>query len=408
MANERPTDAGASGISRRTLLRSGVLAAGAVGVAGAGFGAGHAAAAPGEPLFGADTVPFYGPHQGGIDTPPQAHAAFVGLDLKPGADRQRVIGLMKVWSQDAGNLAAGRTSLTDAEPELTDLPSRLTVTFGFGPRLFEIVGLVDQRPSWLHPLPAYPIDRLDPAWGQTDLLMQVCSEDPITLAHVQRELIKNVRSLVEVKWVQYGFARARGTEPENATMRNLFGQLDGTENPRGTTDFDQLIWDDGARWPWLAGGSSLVIRRIHMDLDEWDKLDRPGRDMVLGRHQDTGAPLGGTHETDPVDINAIDDYGIPVLPPNSHVARSHRRSDGERFLRRAYNYDLPPAPGQVSDTGLIFAAYQRDIDAQFAPIQMRLAHGDSLNNWTTPIGSSVFVLPPGAAEGDYVGSSLLA
>lgn len=46
--------------------------------------------------------------------------------------------------------------------------------------------------------------------------------------------------------------------------------------------------------------------------------------------------------------------------------------------------------------------------AQFVPIQNRLDELDLLNEWTTPIGSAVFALPPGCSEGGFIGETLLS
>ncbi len=97
-----------------------------------------------------------------------------------------------------------------------------------------------------------------------------------------------------------------------------------------------------------------------------------------------------------------------MIPPSSHIARAHHVSAEERFLRRGYNYDDAPAAGATSNSGLLFAAYQRDIAAQYLPVQRRLAEFDALNTWTTPIGSAVFAVPPGiAGPGEYLGQTLL-
>lgn len=318
-------------------------------------------------------------------------------------------GLLKVWTQDAARLTAGTPALADTEPELAATPARLTVTVGLGPGVFSAADVADRQPSWLRPLPAFPIDRLDEnAWGQTDLLLQVCADDPVTVAHAVRALTKNVRSLVTVRWSQRGFRNARRSHPDGTTMRNLMGQVDGTVNPApDTEEFDRLVWDDGSLHRWLAGGTSLVLRRIRMELDTWEEIDRPGRELTVGRTLDTGAPLTGKAEHDEPDFTATDRYGIPVIPPGSHIARAHHIHDGERFHRRAYNYDDPPQPGQTSNSGLIFASYQRDIDTQFLPVQQRLAEFDALNQWTTPIGSAVYALPPGTGPDGHLGDTLL-
>lgn len=67
----------------------------------------------------------------------------------------------------------------------------------------------------------------------------------------------------------------------------------------------------------------------------------------------------------------------------------------------------PPGSESVSEAGQVFVSFQADLNGQFLPIQRRLDALDLLNQWTTPIGSAVFAIPPGCAEGDYVGRSVL-
>ncbi|NEW37395.1 Dyp-type peroxidase [Nocardia cyriacigeorgica] len=397
-----PVRARSARLNRRRLLGGGAAAA---GVAGLGLGAAAFSSSRDhtEPVAAA-VEPFYGEHQSGIATAPPAHAAFVALDLRPDTDRDDIVGILKIWTEDAARLTAGRPALGDTEPELAHRPSRLTVTVGFGPRVFEVAGLAGRRPDWLQPLPPFAIDRLEPAYGDGDLLLQICAEESTAVSHAVRVLCKSVTSLVSVRWVQRGFRDAApGTTP-----RNLMGQVDGTVNlAAGTPDFDRLVWDDGAAQPWLAGGTSLVLRRIAMALDTWDEIDPDGRELTVGRRVSNGAPLTGSSEFDEPDFTAVDANGIPVIPPSSHIARAHHTHDGERFLRRGYNYDDPPRPGETSNSGLLFTAYQRDVTTQFLPVQQRLAEFDALNVWTIPVGSAVFVIPPGVrTPGGYIGQSL--
>ncbi|MEU2041949.1 Dyp-type peroxidase [Nocardia niwae] len=388
-------------INRRRLLGGGAAAA---GVAGIGIGAtARTARRQPDPSPWDATVPFYGPHQAGIDTVPQTHAAFVAFDLKPGAGREDLVGLLRIWTGDAARLTQGRPALADTEPELAQRPSRLTVTVGFGPAVFAVGGLEHRRPSWLRPLPPFAVDRLEPVWTGGDLLLQVCADEATTVSHAVRVLSRSVSSLVAVRWVQRGF---RDAAP-GRTPRNLMGQVDGTVNlAPGTPEFTRLVWDDGAAQPWLNGGTSCVLRRIAMTLDTWDQIDREERELTIGRTIADGAPLTGTDEFDEPDFTAVDKNGIPVIPPSSHIARAHHAHENERFLRRGYNYDDAPTHG-VSNSGLLFAAYQRDVDTQFLPVQRRLAEFDALNVWTTPIGSAVFAIPPGVASpGGYLGQSL--
>ena len=401
----------APSVTRRRLLTGGAAAAGLAGAAGlSGWAAAEARCPAGQSTFGAETVPFHGPHQAGVATEPQSNAVFVGLDLLPDSRRQAreaLEAVLRLWTTDAERLTQGVPALADTEPELAPRPACLTVTVGLGPALFGRLGLSRLKPPSAQQLPPFTVDRLEKRWDGTDLLLQICADDPTTVAHATRVLTKNVRTLAVQRWRQTGFRPARGADPAGVTMRNLMGQVDGTVNPvAGTPDFDEVVWDDGRRQPWMAGGTMMVLRRIRMNLDKWDELDRASKELVVGRRLDTGAPLTGLKETDPVDITAMRD-GIPIIPPNSHVALAHPGKPGERFLRRPYNYDDVPAAGETSDSGLIFAAFQRDIDRQFLPVQRRLAEFDAMNRWTTPIGSAVYVIPPGVQPGQYLGIQLL-
>ena len=402
------------GPSRRSVLTGGLAAAAAGVAAGCAPGgrgsddepASRDAIARSESV-GSARVPFTGDVQAGIVTTPPAHAEFRAFDLARGATRSEVEGVLRTWSQDAARLTSGRGGLADLEPELAALTARLTVTIGLGPGFFEAMRAPELRPSWLRPLPAFPrIDRLEDRWGGGDLLLQVCADDALTVAHASRTLASAVRGVAETRWRQRGFRRPAGADPEGRTQRNLFGQVDGTENPsEDDSDFASRLFSDGSDRRWMRGGSSLVLRRIRMDLDGWEKVDRPSRELAVGRRLDSGAPLTGSAERDPADFGAVDANGLPVIPTESHMARAHARDRSEVFLRRPYNYD-DSAAGADDEIGLLFAAYQADPVRQFVPVQRRLAEQDVLNTWTTPIGSAVFALPPGARAGGFVGEGL--
>ncbi|GIG34931.1 Dyp-type peroxidase [Cellulomonas pakistanensis] len=410
MARDRRREPGRGGPTRRQLLLGGAVAgAGAAVAAGADALTRPGVAPPSapEPLAGAGTVPFHGTHQAGIATAPQAHATLVALDLHEVTDRDALRRMMRLLSDDAARLTQGVAALADSEPELALVPANLTVTFGFGPELVRraLTGSA-AAPSWLRALPAFTVDRLEAAWSAGDLLLQIAADDPVTVAHAQRMLLKDTRSFATVRWTQPGFRRARGSEASGTTMRNLFGQVDGTVNLEpGTADFEDLVW---VRDGWLAGGTSLVLRRIRMDLDTWDRLDRGGREQSVGRTLSNGAPLTGTHEHDEPDFEATTAIGFPVIAEFSHLRRARSEDTGQRIYRRAYNYDDAPTGGEVSNSGLLFISYQADVDAQFVPLQQRLDELDLLNEWTTPVGSAVFAIPPGCAEGGYVGETVLA
>ncbi|AKT50695.1 Dyp-type peroxidase [Arsenicicoccus sp. oral taxon 190] len=407
-------------VDRRDVLVGGLsalggLAAGAAGGVGvARSGAAPAPAGPARPeptvqLAGHQRRAFHGEHQPGIMDAPQAHGAWVALDLVPDADVTALQRLLRIWTQDIAQLMAGQAPYADFEPEMTATTASLTVTVGLGPRAFTLRGVTTPRPPWLGPLPPFPrIDRLDPRWAGGDLLLQICADSPITVSHAQWVLTKEARTIATIRWVQRGFRQGHGVTHPGETMRNLFGQVDGTVNPVSGPD-DAVVWCGPSAPRVLQGGTTMVLRRIAMNLETWEEADPLTRDTSLGRRQKDGAPLTGRVETDAPDLAATDHLGLPVIDEFSHVRRSmpHEAGRRDRFLRRPYSYDDAPAPGQLTNAGLLFVAFQADLE-QYLSVQRRLAEADLLNTWTTPIGSAVFAIPRGCREGEVLGQDLWA
>lgn len=351
------------------------------------------------------TEPWQGEHQAGIVTPPQGFATLTAYDLRDGVDALRLERLMRIWTDDVSRLAEGRPGLTDTEPELAAHPARLTITVGLGPGAFDRTGLEAQRPAWLAQLPPYPIDALEDAWTGGDLMVQVCGEDPSTVAHAARYLAKEAADFASVRWAQHGFRNAAGQVPASMTFRNQFGQLDGSSNLQGEEGEHVWITDDAPAW--LRGGTTMVVRRIHMNLDKWDELDRVGREVIVGRRLGDGAPLTGGDESTPPDLDAVNELGFPAIDAAAHIRRARTDDPTQRILRRPYSYEAAPSV-IPSDTGQIFIAFQADLEHQFLPVQARLAELDLLNQWTTPIGSAVFAIPRGVRQGEFLAQDLFA
>ncbi len=415
-------DAVTSGTSRRRFLAAGAAAgAGAFAAGATGVALDRRGAIPGATprtddagTNGRRIVPFYGERQAGITARPGAFVSFASLDLRAEVGRERLAAWMRLLTDDAARLTQGRAALADIEPELAATPAGLTVTFGFGPGLVDRVG--GARPQWLAPLPPFGIDKLHDEWSGGDALLIVASDEPGTVAHALRMLLKDSRSFATLRWRQDGFRRAHGSDPHGMTMRNLFGQLDGSANPRpGTADFDAAVWARPDAPTWMQGGTSFVLRRIAMDLDRWDEVDRIGRENSVGRRLADGSPLTGTREHDALDLEALGADGLPVISSVAHGRRAHVADPAKRIVRLSYNYEERPQQGvgmvgengRLSDTGLLFGSWQANVTEQFVPIQRALDEADLLNVWTTPIGSAVFAIPPGCNEGEYVGQALL-
>jgi dye decolorizing peroxidase len=411
----------------RRLTRRGLLAAGGVAILGAASGCTPSgqpevddtttapppspsptqATGAVQPAAQELVYPFYGEHQSGVETPQTTLQTFIGLDLiDPSPETADAV--LRLVSDDAARLTQGLPALGDTEPAIAASPAGLTITVGLGRQLFEKTGQVDDIPAALVEIPAFATDALEEPWGQTDLMIQIASNDAVTLNHATRMVTKDLSTLTKVKWMQDGFLPNEPAVPGGIGRRNLMGQVDGTVNPTpGTPDFATVVWDDSVGPAWVTGGTVLVLRRIRMLLDAWEKLDPETQENVIGRHQDTGAPLGGSSELEPFDYEAVDENGLPVIPEDSHIRVSRATSIEGMILRRPYSYNAGMHDG-TNDMGLLFAAYMRDPATSFIPMQERVAQLDAFNEWNTTIGSAAYFLPAGAREGGYIGEGIFA
>lgn len=227
----------------------------------------------GEAFLATQVVPFDGLHQAGVATPGQALLNLVAFNLRAGVDLAAVRRLMTLWTEDARRLTRGENPVGSLEPELAESTANLTITCGFGPRFFDIIDKKDERPDWLQPLPEFSSDKLEEGWGQSDIALQICCDDPVTLAFATRHMIRSGAAYAETLWLQQGFLNAVGATQKGATPRNLFGQKDGTVNPSTESEYDEYVWigDDSKAPQWLVGGTAMVVRRINMNLDNWEK-----------------------------------------------------------------------------------------------------------------------------------------
>ncbi len=442
--------------------RRGLLSGAAGLVAAAPFVAEATTETGTAPSAAAATEPFWGAHQGGILTPSQSHTYFAAFDLLT-TKRDDVVKMLQAWTAAAARMSGGlpiepfpqaeiayaanldtttTTTTTDdygasgdtshAAPtttfpapdsgEATGLgAARLTLTFGFGAGLFvkddkDRYGLAKRRPEAFADMPHFVGDQLVPAHTGGDLSVQACADDPQVAFHAVRQLARIAFDVTGVRWTQAGFMPRFG---EKETARNLMGFKDGTNNP-STADAKAmaqfvLVGDEGP--DWMRGGSYMVVRRIRIALEHWDRMQISFQEQTFGRHKASGAPLGKKNEFDALDLKATDAAGNPVTPENAHVRLAAAESnDGARILRRPYSYNdgvnftaerWPPwRQGMEYDAGLFFICYQRDPRTGFFKLYERMSKLDMMNQFVTHVGGGLFACPGGMAEGEFVGQRL--
>ncbi|MFF8591648.1 iron uptake transporter deferrochelatase/peroxidase subunit [Streptomyces sp. NPDC015220] len=399
-------------LSRRRLLGTAGATGLVLGAAGAGIG--YAAAPAGAtPLtaLGSDRAVFHGKHQPGITEGLQAQGHLAAFDLAAGAGRKEAAALLRRWSATAERLMAGEPAAHgDTEVARDAGPSSLTITFGFGHSFFDRTGLLKQRPAALDPLPAFSSDRLDRARSDGDLWVQIGADDALVAFHALRAVQKDAGGAARLRWQMNGFNRSPGATARPRTARNLMGQVDGTHNPRpGDADFDRRVFVPADGDPgWMANGSYVVVRRIRMLLDDWEKLSLTQQENVMGRRKSDGAPLSGGTETTEMDLEKTGEDGSYVVPVNAH-ARITRpdQNGGAAMLRRPFSYHDGFDAGGVPDAGLLFICWQADPLRGFVPVQRKLDRGDALSQYVRHEASGLFAVPGGAAKGEYVGQRLL-
>jgi deferrochelatase/peroxidase EfeB len=425
----------ATGMPRRRLLGlagTGVVAAGALGAVGYAVGQSDEPSPSSASTEGAaGAVAFHGRHQAGIVTPTQDRLHFASFDVTA-AGREELVALLQAWTVAAARMTQGKgaghygpvdgpyQAPPDDTGEAMGLPpSKLTLTFGFGPTLFtsadgtDRFGLAAARPAGLIELPHFPGDNLDPARSGGDLCVQACANDPQVAVHAIRNLARIAFGWASIRWSQLGFGRTSSTSTEQATARNLFGFKDGTMNLKAedTAAVADHVWvhpEDDPAAAWLTDGSYLVARRINMRIETWDRTSLKEQEALIGRDKGEGAPLSGGTEFTPPDLEAEGSAG-PLMPLDSHVRLSHPdENGGVELLRRGYNFtDGSDGLGRL-DAGLFFLAYVRDPVTQYVPMQNKLARNDALSEYLQHTGSALYAVPPGVPDASgYIGQSLL-
>jgi dye decolorizing peroxidase len=332
-----------------------------------------------DPSIANIVEPFYGSHQNGIEINRQANVTLIAFDIKDGVDKAAVARLMRLWTNDSAELTAGRAIIGDPQGEMVANPARLTILIGYGYSLFTKTGIADQWPISEKEVPPYAIDKLEERWSDGDLVLQITGDNPQSIFHAAQVLERDAAPFATVRWQQRGFLDPAGINTSDVS-RNLMGQLDGTANKRiASREFQEISWaQEGA----LKNGTTMVVRRIRMNLVAWNKVSTASKSAVVGRSLEDGALLESSSAT-------------------AHQSRAFTKG-GAGIIRRGFNYDDNYLADGTRDAGLIFISFQARLKS-YLDIQAKLNAVDSLNRYTTPVGSSLFIVPSGTEKGGYIG-----
>ena len=367
--------------------------------------------------------PFHGAHQAGIVNPQPASSIVAAFDVlaTDRADLQRLFHELTrriAFLTKGGVLPAGNPQMPPSDnlilgPDV--FPDNLTVTVGVGASLFDDrFGLAEQKPKHLVTMEQFPNDAPDARFCHGDIILQICSNTAETNLHALREIVRATPDALSLRWQMSGFLPPHTLKKLGKdTVRNLMGFKDGTANldAQDGKAMDALVWvQPGSDEPsWAHGGSYQVIRLIRMLVERWDRTPLGEQQTIIGRDKASGAPLGMTHERDLP--NYADDAQGKTIPVDAHIRLANPRTAATQanlILRRPYNFsrDFVSKSGQL-DMGLMFIAFQADLDAGFRAVQTRL-NGEPLEEYIKPFGGGYFYVLPGVRdEADYLAKALI-
>lgn len=366
-----------------------------------------------------DMVPWQGAHQAGIVTPRPANgmiAAFGVIADTPDdlEDLFRRLTDRIAFLTRGGPIPELDPRLPPAESGILGpvvQPDALTVTVSLGASMFaDRAWLAPLAPHRLTRMTGFPNDALEAAQCHGDLTLQICANTQDTTIHALRDIIKALPDRLVLKWKQEGNvpAVAPAARPESA--RNFLGFRDGSSNPDAgdALRMERLVWVADGEPDWARGGSYQVVRIIRNFVERWDRTPLGEQERIVGRRKMSGAPL---------DAPAADEFTMPdyradpegtLTPLDAHIRLANPSgtlSGDDLILRRPFNYSNGVTKAGHLDQGLLFIAYQADLDRGFIAIQRRL-DGEPLEEYIKPVGGGYFFSLPGAT--DYIGSTLVA
>ncbi len=412
--------------TRRGLLAGAAALAVAPHVARAETGQRHVADAPvADSTSARDVVSPYGAHQAGIVTPRPANgmvAAFHVLADDPAALERlfRRLTARIEFLTHGGQLPAEDPKLPPSDSGILGPvvnPDALTMTVGLGASLFdERAWLAAQRPRVLQRMTKFRNDALMADLCHGDLVIQFCAHTQDTVVHALRDVVKTLPDQLVLKWAQAGNVPVIPPRPDGATesARNLLGFRDGSANPDSADEglMQRVVWigPDNGEPGWAENGSYAAVRIIRNLVERWDRTPLGEQERILGRAKMSGAPLDRPDGSEAMVPDFAADPEGRATPHSAHIRLANPRTPGSEanlLLRRPFNYVNGVLKNGQLDQGLLFIAWQADLERSFITVQHRL-DGEPLEEYIKPVGGGYFFALPGFAGGeDYLGRSLI-
>ena len=276
--------------------------------------------------------------QPGILLPPPRLAVYLSFDLAPDGDARAALGRL------AGQVDGMR------------------VVAGIGLSTVQALGA---QLDGLRPFPALSAPGVDVPATPAALWLWLRGDDRGELLHQARALDGAVAP---------AFVRREAIDAfQYLDSRDLTGYEDGTENPKdAAAETAALV---RGRGPGVDGSSFVAVQRWVHQLGRFEAMSADQQDLSIGRHR-----VGNAE---------IDD-----APSSAHVKRTAQESfSPPAFVVRR---SMPWASG--FDSGLMFVAFGRSLDAFEAQLRRMLGQEDgiidALFRFTRPVTGAYYWCPP--------------
>lgn len=353
------------------------------------------------------------PQSGILNRPPE-HLILAAFTIN-GDAVSTVEQLRQITKNELTSTLTPDTEPSTAQAETGELgynPSHdrahLTVTVGFASTAYDKLSVGQaNRPADLIAIPWENLGDTpqDPTSG--DIVLQICSDDPVVAEHVLRQVEHNITGL-SIVWAHTGVQRYTSRQGRVASheARGWIGFLDGTSNldpahndgdyqltfvnpgevgtypalpasgqsgPYGPTNDPAFPSDlrpfTGTEPGWTRDGSYLCVRISVNDLSAWDKTPLADQEKAVGRRKKDGVSLdlpdtqGQTDQTPPAFAANPSDEAVAL---DAHIRKANPRTPDDlprRIFRRGY--PLYEGNDGTLRRGLIFLSYGRTISTQF-------------------------------------------
>lgn len=352
--------------------------------------------------------------QTGILNRPSEHLIVAAFTIG-GEPASTVDQLREIVKNELTSTITAETDPTSAQGETGELGytpnhdrAHLTITVGFASTAYDKLSIPsDSRPA---DLIAIPWDKLGDAPQNSDsgdIVLQICSDDPVVAEHALRQVEHNVTGLSTV-WAHTGVQRytTRQGRVASREARGWIGFLDGSSNldpahvdgdyqltfvnpdkvdtypaippsgqpgPYGANNVPTFPPDlrefTGPEPAWTRDGSYLCVRVSATDLPTWDKTSLSEQEATIGRRKKDGVSLdlpdspGQTDQTPPDFAANTADETVAI---NAHIRKANPRTTDDlprRIFRRGY--PLYEGSDGTIRRGLVFLSYGRSISTQF-------------------------------------------